>query len=767
MTDMPGALRTALADRYRFERELGTGGMATVYLAYDLRHHRNVALKVVREDISAGLGSERFLREIRLAASLHHPHILPLYDSGEADGCLYYVMPVAEGESLRDRLVRETSLPVADAVQLAREVADALDYAHRHDVVHRDIKPENILLHEGHALITDFGIGKALSTAAPGAALTQIGLAVGTPMYMSPEQAGGEPNLDGRSDLYSLGCVLYEMLTGTPPFTGSTVQSVIAKRFTGPPPDPGATHPSIPVAVAAVTRKLMGTSPEDRFATGAHAAAALATSTTPTATAAYARETTTRVRSRLPSIVVLPFINQSPDPENEYFSDGLTEEIISDLSRVKALSVISRTSSMQLKGTTKSVPTLAQELSVRYALAGSVRRAGPSLRITAELVDSVTDTPVWAEKFSGTMEDVFDVQERVAREIVTALGVTLSSDEDRRLAVREIQDVRAFELYLQARQELRGMGVAVERGRALLDQAIAIEGRTAPLLWLLAWSDVAMVKSGLRDAAILAECEVQAERLLEMAPGQFYGHSLLGYIAFERGRHLEAMRHFREALAREPNDMESLFWAIVTCWNAGHIPEAEALTRRMTATDPLSPLSWLAIGVTEWFSGRLANAPPALRRSLELGPGNYIAHWSAGYVHCLVGDASQAAEEAAWLEAQGSQVPYTWQLNAMVAALQGDHARARQVLAPVNTAPLDFHLAFHFAESFAMAGDAARALAVLEEAVDKGFYAYPFMARFCPPLDPLRGMPEFERILEKARLRSEEFTRALPGGGRP
>jgi serine/threonine-protein kinase len=212
-------LASALAGRYRIERELGQGGMATVYLADDLRHHRKVAIKVVRSELAAGMGPERFLREIQLAARLHHPNILPLYDSGDAEGNLYYVMPVAEGESLRTRLEREKQLAVSDAVRLSAEVAGALDYAHRHEVVHRDIKPENILLHEGHALVTDFGIGKALSSAAESASLTATGLAVGTPAYMSPEQAGGEPNLDGRSDLYSLGCVLYEMLAGEPPFT--------------------------------------------------------------------------------------------------------------------------------------------------------------------------------------------------------------------------------------------------------------------------------------------------------------------------------------------------------------------------------------------------------------------------------------------------------------------------------------------------------------------------------------------------------------------
>ncbi|HEX9895411.1 MAG TPA: serine/threonine-protein kinase, partial [Gemmatimonadales bacterium] len=217
-----------LAGRYAFERELGHGGMAVVFLARDLRHDRRVALKVLRPEISAEIGAERFLREVKMAAGLTHPHVLTVYDSGEVDGLLFYVMPNMEGRSLRERLERERQLPLEEAIRITREVASALDYAHRQHVVHRDIKPENILFHEGNAMVADFGIGKALSGEG---SITQTGMAIGTPAYMSPEQAGGESAVDGRSDLYSLGCVFYEMLSGEPPFTGPTPQAVIAKRF--------------------------------------------------------------------------------------------------------------------------------------------------------------------------------------------------------------------------------------------------------------------------------------------------------------------------------------------------------------------------------------------------------------------------------------------------------------------------------------------------------------------------------------------------------
>ncbi len=268
-------LTAALAGRYRIERQLGSGGMATVYLAEDLKHHRQVALKVLRPELAAVLGPERFLREIEIAAKLNHPHILPLFDSGEADGVLYYIMPYVPGESLRDRLNREKQLGIDDALQIAREVADALDYAHRHGVVHRDIKPENILLEERHAVVADFGIARAISVAG-GEKLTATGMAVGTPEYMSPEQAGGRGELDGRSDIYALGCVLYEMLAGHPPFTGTTAQEVLTRHSMDAVPSLAAARPAVPSDVERAIAAALAKTPADRFSTAAQLANALA-----------------------------------------------------------------------------------------------------------------------------------------------------------------------------------------------------------------------------------------------------------------------------------------------------------------------------------------------------------------------------------------------------------------------------------------------------------------------------------------------------------
>jgi serine/threonine protein kinase len=442
MADQLEHLQAALSDRYAIERELGSGGMAMVYLSRDRKHERQVALKVMRPELSAILGGERFLREIRIAAKLNHPHILALHDSGEADGFLYYVMPYVEGESLRSKIDREKQLSIDEAVTLTRQVASALDYAHQQGVIHRDIKPENILLHRGEAVVADFGIALAI-TAAGGDRLTETGLSLGTPAYMSPEQATGAGELDARADVYSLGAVLYEMVTGEPPQTGATVQAVIARLLSERPAKPRVLRDSVPEAMDRAIMKALAKVPADRFPSAAEFATALT---------AEVAETEDEVKS----IVVLPFENLSPDPDNEYFVDGLTEEIITDLSQVSRLHVVSRTSTMMFKGARKSIQAIAQEVGVRYALEGTVRKAGNSLRITAQLIDTSCDAHVWAGKFSGSLDDVFDIQERVSREIVHALKVRLTPDEERRMVQRPIDNVDAYYSYLRAIEQIHG-----------------------------------------------------------------------------------------------------------------------------------------------------------------------------------------------------------------------------------------------------------------------------------------------------------------------
>src|SRR5437899_411277 len=485
LADSVARLRAALAGRYTIERELGRGGMATVYRAGDVKHRRTVAIKVLRPELASQLGPDRFLREVEIAASLNHPHILALYDSGDADGFLFYVLPYVEGESLRDKLARERQLSVEDALRITRQVAAALGYAHARNVIHRDIKPENILLHEGEAMVTDFGIALAVSAAADDR-LTLTGLAVGTPVYMSPEQALGERELHARSDVYSLGCVLYEMLAGEPPFTGPTAQAVIAKRLVDPVPAVRRLRDAVPEGVERALMGALARVPADRFASAAAFAEALATPGV--------------VRPPRPrSVAVLPFVNLSADPENEYFADGITEDVIAQLSKVGALQVTSRTSVMPFKKREQGLREIAAKLQVATLLEGSVRRAGDRVRIVAQLIDAAADQHLWAETYDRQLTDIFEIQADVALHIAAALKAELSADEKTRIHKEPTSDLQAYQLYLQGRHcFIRYTPEGMRKGIEYFEQAIQRDPSYA-----LAYASVALAYVELGEGGAL------------------------------------------------------------------------------------------------------------------------------------------------------------------------------------------------------------------------------------------------------------------------
>ena len=754
-SDLSG-LVTALADRYRLGAELGAGGMATVYRAHDLRHEREVALKVLRSDLGDALGRDRFLREIRLAASLTHPHILPLYDSGDDVGTLWFTMPLLTGDTLRDRLAQPERLSIDDVVRLTAEVADALDYAHRHDVVHRDIKPENILLHEGHAVVADFGIGKALVAAtAQNTMHTQIGVTVGTPAYMSPEQAAGEA-VDGRSDLFALGCVLFEMLTGDVAFSGPTVQATIARRFVHTPPPMAVLRPDVPAALAQLVDRLLVKAAEERVASGAQVvqtlrtpvAVAAAVTPSPVAPPAYTER----------SVVVLPFVNVSPDADTEYFSDGLTDELITDLSHVKALRVISRTTAMQYKGSTQTLRAIGDTLGVRWALTGSVRRAGNALRINAQLVDVQRDEPRWAEKYNGTLDDVFDVQERVSRAIVDALDVALSPQESAQLAARPLQDVRAFELYLKAREALAGYEVA--RAEPLIARAIEIAGRVPVLRALEALGGIMQLRTGAsREPALLASIEREARALTAEAPDFAQGYALLGYLAYETGDLITAVQSLRRAFALDPADGDIRFFLGISLQAGGQVDSRFSL--EWIALDPLSPLANILVGANSWFTGRFNEGLPALEEATRLAPAGLIFHWGLGCTYAMVGRFDDAAKQASWMQENAPALPYTAQLRGLIAAAKGEQAAAIDILDTVSEASLDGHHTFHLAESYVMAGALDRGIRLLDRAVTMGFYPADYFERLCPFLEPVRGREDFARVVARARAREAEFAAAV------
>jgi serine/threonine-protein kinase len=680
VTDLLAQLSAALAGRYAIERELGRGGMAMVFLAEDVKHHRPVAIKLLQPELAAVLGGERFLREIEIAARLHHPHILPLYDSGEADGLLYYVMPYAEGESLRDRLEREKQLPLDDALQIAREVADALSYAHSHDVVHRDIKPENILLESGHAVVADFGIARAI-TAAGGETLTGTGMAIGTPAYMSPEQAAGSKELDGRSDLYSLGCVLYEMLAGQPPFTGPTVESVVHQHLAVEPHSITSLRPAVPAEVAAALQRALAKTPADRFnpvalfgealrdggtgarrdgGTGGQKPGARFRPAVPLSlrTALFGVAAVVVVGGALlvlrpgreaaapagpayerTAIAVLPFQNLSAEGPHAYFAGGLHDELLTQLSKVAALTVISRTSVMGYAGTNTPLRQIASELGVGSVVEGSVQVVGGRLRVNVQLVDAATDAHLWAERYDRTLEDAFAIQSDVAQQIVAAVGAALAGAERQGLAQAPTANAEAYRLYLQGREYWIRPGRLQQNSeiaQQLYERALTLDPGFA--LARAALSQVHGQMYWFRydpSPARAARQREEAEAALRLAPDLPQAHVAMG-LAHYWGRrdYRRALDELHVALEGLPNDAD--LWSFIGFVHRrlGNWDEVLAAYEKATQLNPRDADLFNDLGGrTYQHMHRYADAVRAFDHALSLAPDLHGAAVEQGWTY--------------------------------------------------------------------------------------------------------------------------------------
>ena len=744
-----------VGDRYTVERELGRGGMAMVYLARDRKHDRPVAIKVLRPEIVSGETAQRFLREIQILARLQHPHILALLDSGSTDESQprpFYVMPYVEGETLRQRLVREGPLPLAEALRLVREAGEALHYAHGEGLIHRDVKPENVLLSQGHALVADFGIARAAGLAAI-EPLTRPGLSMGTPAYMSPEQVEGERDVDARADQYSLACVLYELLAGQPPFTGPSFAAVLSRQLLAPVPPLTTIRPGIPGSVGRAIERALAKAPADRFGDVLEFLAAVEAKEAPEAPAAPPRK----------SIVVLPFANLSPDPENAYFADGLMEEVIADLSRVGALTVISRTSSVKLRETGWDLRRIGRELNVRYALEGSVRRAGAALRITAQLIDTETDAHLWGEKYSGTVEDVFDLQERLSRRIVEALEITLSPPEDREIAERPIADVRAFEYYQRARQEYyRYSSEGMAAARALAEHGLAVVGPNEALYGMLgtvyAWSPTVL---GGDEETTLREAERCARRAFELNPGSAQGLSIMGQIAYRRGQPGEAVRLLTQACAADPNNPDAMHQLAGAYLLGGRIGPMRQVLTRLVELDPLTASNHCLLGLSWSLGGDAPKALPSHLRAIELDPRSTICRVCAGVALVAAGREAEAAGQFEWLERQPSDDSLAALALRFRRGLAGDRAA---VLSPPGAAERamaesDEYWAYLMAGAYALVGEADQALSWLEHAVTvRGWIDYVYFTRHDRFLESLRPTPQFQELMASARERYQRFT---------
>jgi eukaryotic-like serine/threonine-protein kinase len=813
MSDLLSVLKQALRDRYVVEREAGRGGMATVFRARDRKLGREVAIKVVSPSVMTAVAGERFLREIRITAQLQHPNILSLIDSGEAAGLLYSVMPFVDGESLRERLLGER-LPVGEALLLAREVAEALDYAHHRGIIHRDIKPENILLSNGHAVVADFGIARAIGLAS-GNSLTAKGLPIGTAAYMSPEQAQGATGGDPRSDVYSLGCVLYEMLTGQMAFGGASLREVLAKQAGGEPTPLQTLRPEVPDAVAAIVARALAKRPEERYQTAGEMAADLRaamgepprlSSSTPTpgswlppgertsrgATPIAAVEPTSSAvwgrvlliaaalvllallatrfwpsgrgqSSRMatdPSVAVLPLDTGGSSAEDEYLSEGLSEEIVGRLAQVEGLKVISPRSTVALKGRRLTVRQVADTLGVRHVLDGSLLRSGDRIEARMQLIDALRGVVVWQQTYTLAAGQVPQLQDVIARQVADVLLATSGRTPMPAAPARTAQ-VLAFDAYLRGAYWLeRRTPEALHLADAAFIQAVEVDSGYAQALAGLASTRTYSVIYGYRSEADpyteLAEALQLSGRAIARDSGAaeaWLARADARSIAFFPEDSVRAdLLRARKLMPNSADVAMAYAWAL---FRAGATDSALAQARRALERDPLVPglrheLVALAIGARRY--------DVALREVRTTGPGGSVDPVSAileSYAQLLSGQATRCAERD----------PGPWVAVRAMCLHQLGRPTEAAALADSLGRELDqeryqfLHQYADLAAYYAWRGDAAQSVHWLERAVAHS----PMLHRWqlaSGLFDKVRRTAAFEAGFARARVLAEERLRA-------
>ncbi len=791
------SLQSILEDRYRFERELGRGGMAHVWLAHDLRHDRSVALKILRPDLAAALGGDRFLREIRLTARLQHPNIVPVLDSGATTNergtpLLWYTMPRVEGETLRARLFRERQLPVPDALAIVREVADALDYAHRYGIVHRDVKPENILLGGGHALLADFGIAKSLADdPADPSALTSTGLALGTPAYMSPEQAMGDRAIDARTDVYALGCVLYEMLAGEPPYTGPTAQAIVAHRLADPVPAVSRVREAVAPEVEAALTRALAKVPADRFSTAGGFAAALAEGATraPTRTeaggAAWRRQAlaagavalvalmaaaawlwrpvTPAAIDRAPiALAVLPFRALGATADSGVLTLGIPDAIITRLAGVHQLRLRSTTAVLRYSGDGVDPQAAAKDLGVEYVLAGTVQAASDRLRVSVQLFRTADGDALWGAHYDITRENLLTLQDSIAERVSGALAVRMNAVEQERLYRRYTNNAAAYEAYLRGRVELARVSEVGTRA------AIASFGRALDLdsTYALARAGLAMASADMHlrfatgaEVKLWGErAEREAVRALELDPGLAEAHLARAAVArkseFDWGLTLQESA---TALQLNPNlDLAHSFRA-AAFYHVGLMERALEETRLGLQVDPQNRAEQLrTTGVIAFLQGRNDDAIRSLEEVRRTSSRAYAdSYLSQAYFYR--GDTLRALGILDSLSSSSS-TPAAARARAALAgftAARGDRASAERLIARVTqNGYMDHHVAYSVGVAYAQLGRLTEALTWLDRAQATGFACYPWYLRD-PLLEPLRRNPIGRAFFDQLRVQWE------------
>ncbi|HEX6104189.1 MAG TPA: protein kinase [Gemmatimonadales bacterium] len=772
--DLRAQLQEGLGTAYTLERELGRGGMATVFLAHDLKHDRPVALKVLHPELAATLGPERFQREIRLAARLQHPHILTVLDSGavgQADGRterLWFTMPYVEGESLRDRLRRERQLPVDAAIRIATEAARGLEYAHQHGVVHRDVKPENILLtRDGSTLVADFGVARALTGGREEARLTETGLAVGTPAYMSPEQAAADNALDTRTDQYSLAAVLYEMLAGDPPWAGATAQATIARRLSEPAPSVRTVRPTVPASVDEAIRKALSPVPADRFGSMAQFAGALQAerseaSTTITPGPAAAARPSARPPVRLPvaalalvlgllvgagvlfawrrnqvetprgderRIAVLPFQNLG-DTSDAYFADGITDAVRGKLTTIPGMRVTASNSTAGYRGTSKSPEQIGRELGVDYLLVGKVRwqkSAGGASRVqvSPELIEVATADAEWQQPFDAPLTDVFQVQADIAGRVAQALHLAIGSRQQQALEQRPTQNLAAYDAFLKGKAQ-RALGadpVTLRRAVNFFEQAVAIDSTFAPAWAALSEAASAFLSRGNVWEGLADRARAAADRAIALDPKHPDGYRALGdYYLIVQGRTARAAELYSKGLALAPDDADLLRGLGIAAQVAGRWEQAVEQLRRSLSLDPRSAITAEALGTALLWLRRYDEALQALDQALAVEPASlpsiqhkamvFLARGDLAAARALLAEPPAGVDEPTFVAFMSTFWDLYWPLTAeqrnlvkrlRPSAFDGDEAAWGLALAGVYEVEGDMRRAAAYGDSAAVA----------------------------------------------------------------
>ena len=759
MTDLQARLQTALGSAYRIEKELGGGGMSRVFVAEETSLGRKVVVKVLPPEMAAGVNADRFRREIQLAASLQHPHIVPLLAAGHTADLVYYTMPLIEGESLRAKLVREGALPIPNTVRILRGVVDALNYAHRHGVVHRDIKPDNVLIAEHHALVTDFGVAKAVSQSASQSSLTSIGVALGTPAYMAPEQAAADSHTDHRADIYAVGVLGYEMLTGRPPFTGATPQAVLAAQVSQEP-DPVTQHRrTAPPALAELVMRCLEKHPADRWQSAEELLTQLDAMVTPSGGTAPAQPVSrgpeaVRVVPRPKSIAVLPFVNLSADPENEYFTDGITEDIINALTKVEELRVASRTSAFAFKRREQDIRKTGEQLNVDTVLEGSVRKAGNRLRITAQLVTVSDGYHLWSERFDREVQDVFAIQDEIARAIVEALKIKLVGPKDITLAKRQTDNLEAYNLYLKGRYFWYQRGEGLTKALDCFMQATERDpGYAQAYVGRADCYNLLGFYNALAPAEAFPGAKSAAKRALELDAMLAEAHTSLAYARMLYDWEWDAAeKGFKRALELNPGYANTHHWYSEFLMAMGRSDEAIGEAKRAQELDPLGLIISTLLGMALYYARQYDQAIDEFRKVMDMDATVIATNLWLGLAYLQkqsYGDAVRVLERGCALP--GAR-PYMVGFLGLAYGLSGRRDEAVTLLRDLEELSKAAYVS-----SFAMAlvslglGHKDEALGLLERAFEERASSL-FWLRVDPALDDLRSEPRFEAILGKMGL---------------